>query len=194
MKRNKIKIAITGGIGSGKTEAIAAVKNAGIDVINCDEIVSKLYRRQSFLRKIKKIFPTAVTGGIFLKADKKKIAEEAFKDPEKYAELNGTVTDKALKIALKKAEKKKFSVTEVPLLFETGAEKYFDKVIVVKRDIKDRIESVKKRSNLSEEEILARIEKQFDYDGGDLSDYIVIQNDKDLKNLSAEILTAIKNV
>ena len=189
-----MKIAVTGGIGSGKTAATTALKNAGIKVISCDEIVKNLYRRQGFLRKIKKIFPAAVTGKIFLKADKKKIAEEVFNSPQKYQLLNKTVTLKALEIAEKKANRYKFSVTEVPLLFENNAENRFDRVIVIKRDLKKRIQSVKARSFLTEEEILKRINAQFDYDNSDLSAYIVIQNDEDLDNLSKQILTAINKI
>ena len=189
-----MKIAITGGIGSGKTTATAALKKAGIKIVDCDLIVKKLYKSRRFLKKIRKIFPDAVRGKVFLKADKKKIAEKAFSDKKAYGLLKETVTERALYTALKKAEKFDFAVVEVPLLFETGAEKYFDKVIVIKRDIKDRIESVKSRSSLSGEDIRKRINAQFDYDSADLSDYIVIENDKGEAELAEKVIKAVKEI
>lgn len=186
-----MKIAITGGIGSGKTVAVSALKKAGIKVVNCDEVVKGLYKNRAFLKELKKIFPDEIKGRIFLKADKKKIAEKAFSDDKVYKLLTETVTERALSVALLRAEKNDLSVVEVPLLFETKAEKYFDRVIVIKRDLKDRIESVKKRSDLSEEEITARIKAQFDYEKKDLSRYIVLENDRGKEELAEKVLAAV---
>ncbi len=188
-----MKIAITGGIGSGKTVAVSALKKAGIKVVNCDEVVKELYKNRAFLKELKKIFPDEIKGRIFLKADKKKIAEKAFSDDKVYKLLTETVTERALSVALSRAEKNDLSVVEVPLLFETKAEKYFDRVIVIKRDLKDRIESVKKRSNLSEEEITARIKAQFDYEKKDLSRYIVLENDKGKEELAEKVFAAVES-
>lgn len=188
-----MKIAITGGIGSGKTVAVSALKKAGIKVVNCDEVVKKLYKNRAFLKELKKIFPDEIKGRIFLKADKKKIAEKAFSDDKVYKLLTETVTERALSVALSRAEKNDLSVVEVPLLFETKAEKYFDRVIVIKRDLKDRIESVKKRSDLSEEEITARIKAQFDYEKKDLSRYIVLENDQGKEELAEKVFAAVES-
>ena len=84
---------------------------------------------------------------------------------------------------------------EVPLLFEFNAESYFDKIIVVTRELNTRIESVKTRSNLSEEQIKERIKSQYDYENNDLTNYIVINNDgmvDDLKTKVIEILEQLK--
>ena len=188
-----MKIAITGGIGSGKTVAVSALKKAGIKVVNCDEVVKGLYKNRAFLKELKKIFPDEIKGRVFLKADKKKIAEKAFSDDKTYKLLTETVTERALSVALSRAEKNDLSVVEVPLLFETKAEKYFDRLIVIKRDLKDRIESVKKRSNLSEEEITARIKAQFDYEKKDLSRYIVLENDQGKEELAEKVLAAVES-
>ena len=56
MTQNKknFLIAITGGIGSGKSTALSAVKNAGGQVISCDEITRALYNKHDlkFLQSI----------------------------------------------------------------------------------------------------------------------------------------------
>ena len=81
----------------------------------------------------------------------------------------------------------------MPLLFECSYQNNFDGVIVITRDKNSRIESVKKRSNLTEEHILKRMESQFDYQNADLTPYTVIDNDgsKDFEN---KILSVAKNV
>ena len=83
---------------------------------------------------------------------------------------------------------------EVPLLFECSYQNEFDKVLVVVRDKNARIESVKARSNLSTEQVLARMNNQVDYDTIDLSNYIVINNDGDKQNFERKILEIAKSL
>ena len=82
----------------------------------------------------------------------------------------------------------------MPLLFECNYQNHFDGVIVVMRDKKARIESVKLRSNLTEEQILARINNQVDYDKKDLSSYIIIKNDSDINALKEKVLKIAKEL
>ena len=81
---------------------------------------------------------------------------------------------------------------EVPLLFERGFAQNFDKIIVITRAKEERINSVKERSHLSEEEILSRIDKQIDYDKFDFTPYIVIKNDGTKEDLAAAVIKAIE--
>ena len=83
---------------------------------------------------------------------------------------------------------------EVPLLFECGYQDKFDGVIVISRKLDDRINSVKKRSNLTKEQILARINAQVDYSKMDLSNYKVILNDGDKLALENAILDYVKTL
>ena len=83
---------------------------------------------------------------------------------------------------------------EVPLLFECNYQSNFDGIMVIMRDKNNRIESVKARSKLSEEEIIARIEKQVDYEKMNLTDYKVIQNKKDIKHFEKKILQTAKEL
>ena len=70
----------------------------------------------------------------------------------------------------------------------------FDKVIVVLRNKEQRILSVIKRSNLTKEQVVARIENQVDYDRIDLSKFIVINNDKDEKALKEKVISTLENL
>ena len=195
MKRNNRLVAVTGGIGSGKSSALEILRSSGYPVFSCDGIVKELYNRRSVLKKLKKVFPTAITGKIRLSADKKEIARICFADDNKRAALESILSRPALDIAIKRARKADGTAfIEVPLLYECNAEELFDKTIVIKRDVKIRIESVKSRSELTEEEIAARIKSQIDYDATDFKNAIVIENNGDIGNLKSELESAVKKI
>ena len=188
-------IGLTGGIGSGKSAALAALKQHGYKTISCDDITARLYRRRGTLKKLRTEFPSAIKGRLFLKADKKEISRIVFSDKKKYAFLNEYLTQETFTVAMARAKKIKGTViVEVPLLFENNLQSLFDKVIVITREKSARIAAVKSRSNLSEEEITARINAQFDYDKKDLSAYTVIKNDGDISDLAAAVIKAVKEI
>ena len=188
-------IAITGGIGSGKSLALDIIKSAGFYTLSCDQIVKDLYKTHKVKSVLKGIFPTAVSGNVRLRVNTKKIADITFFDKDKHAELTNAITPLVLDQVLKKASRKKGLVfVEVPLLFECGYQDRFDGVIVISRKLDDRINSVKKRSNLTEEQIIARINAQVDYSKIDLSNYKVITNDGDKLALENAILNHIKTL
>ncbi len=194
MKSNKL-IAITGGIGSGKSVALDTLKSAGFFTLSCDQIVKDLYKTHAVKKVLKDIFPTAVSGEKRLTVNTKKIADITFFDKQKHSELTSAITPLVLDEVIKRANRKKGLIfVEVPLLFECGYQDKFDGVIVIKRDLNARIESVKKRSNLTQEQILARINAQVDYCKLKLSNYIVITNDGDINHLKNSILDLAKSL
>lgn len=193
MKNNTL-IAITGGIGSGKSTALEIINELGFSTISCDQITRELYDKQWFLRKVKKIFPSAITGVFVLKADKKLISKEVFSDKVKYEKLNELATKYIFKIALKRASKFSNKVfIEVPLLFENDYQHFFDYVIVIMRELDARIDSVMARSKLSKDEVLDRINSQFNYDNvGDT--FFKVYNNGEKELLKKELITIINKI
>lgn len=186
-------IGLTGGIGSGKSTALYALKEKGYNAISCDEITRELYKKRKTLKILRGEFPSAIKGRIFLKADKKEIARIVFSDEKKYAFLNDFLTKETFNIAIKQAKKMKGTVVvEVPLLFENDLQRYFDKIIVITRDRSERIKSVKTRSNLSDGEIADRLSRQVDYDAFDLSAFTVIKNDGSKSDLAAAVIKTVE--
>ena len=186
MKTNKI-IAVTGGIGTGKSTVCDILCKKGYVVFSSDQIVSDLYKKRSVRKILKNLFPTAVKG-IFLKIDRKEISKIVFNDKDKLALLTSAITPLVLKEILRRYKNLTgVCFAEVPLLFECSYQNEFDGVLIISRPLKDRIESVKKRSNLTEEEIISRINAQFNYDIADLKDYTVIINDDNLEGLEEKI-------
>ena len=166
MQNNKKIIAITGGIGAGKSSVLEIVKGLGYLVIESDQIVKNLYKKRRVLRKIKTILPGCVSGKVILKPNKKLIAERIFNSASDYEKLTGYLTPLVIKkiFSTAKNTKNKLIFVEVPLLFERSYQDLFDGVIVVKRELNARIESVIKRSNLTREQVLERIKAQVNYE------------------------------
>lgn len=159
MTLNK-KIALTGGIGSGKSTAGELLREMGYPVFSCDEIYAELSNEKDFLDLLASRFPDCVTCG---KLDRKKLSETVFSDEAALHALNALSHPLIYARLLKYMDKFPLSFAEVPLLFESGRESDFDEVFVVVREKSARIASIKARSGLSETEILARMAKQYDY-------------------------------
>ncbi len=180
----RMLVAITGGIGSGKSTFSAALKEAGYPVISCDEVCAKLYKSPVFTRKLKKYFPSAIKGFFLPKVDKGKLADVAFFSDDDYRILSERVTAPVYKKVMTRARRRHGIVfVEVPLLFECGKEGDFDKVVVLLRRASDREEWVERRSGLEKNRVEARMARQVNYETIDLSPYIAVFNDGDKEAL-----------
>lgn len=194
MSNSPYLIAITGGIGSGKTQVSSFLKSIGEKVISCDEITPSMYLKPLVKQKLAQIFPQAYNPKDDL-IDKSIVAKTVFSDKQKLKELTDFLAPQILQECLSQA--KKFNGTvfiEVPLLFECNAIKEFDKIIVVTRNLNDRIQSVMTRNNLKKQEVLERISSQFDYDKADLSNYIVVENNSSLQDLNSQVEKLLKTL
>lgn len=190
MKQNK-KIAVTGGIGSGKTLFCNILKSLGYDVFSCDDIYADLLQEEAYLSLLIKNFPECFPDGKF---NKKILSERIFKNREDKKTLESLAHPLILQRLLKKMEDKEIVFAEVPLLFEGGYGELFDCVIALVRNKEDRIEAVKKRSRLTEAEILSRMENQIDpallFD----KNCIIVENNgtvEELKEKTIRILSKI---
>lgn len=197
MKKTKkhLTVAVTGGIGSGKSFFIEVLKEKGFSTLSCDQIAKDLFEKRTIKKKLKKLFPSAVTGKIFLNVDRKKISDIVFIDKDALARLNALTHPIIISETIKSAKKLKSPVfVEVPLLFEGNYTSLFDKTVVVVRDKNARIESVVSRSNLSYTEVVSRMNNQVDYDTIDLSEYIVINNDGSRESLESNLYQILQKI
>lgn len=151
-KKNGIVIGLTGNIGSGKTFVLKLLKNFGFYTASADDIVQKEYdnKNSEFYKAVVSLFKTK--NKQILNTDfsinKKKILEIIMIDKELFIELN-KITKKIIIEKIKNqivSMKKnyKFSVIEVPLLFEMDMhiEKVFNIILIIKTNfdvLKNRI-------------------------------------------------------
>lgn len=192
MTQSNVKIAITGGIGSGKSTVAEIIKRQGYAVFSCDIIYNELLQNAAFVNKLAEEFDGVLTpdGAI----DRVKLSENVFSDKAALKKLNALTHPAVMGEVLKKSEGHNLSFTEVPLLFENGFEKFFDGVIVVLRDEEERISSVIKRDETDREKVIIRIKSQFNYNNGDFAKYYVIHNSGNLDDLAAKTLEIIENI
>ena len=160
---DKIKIAVTGGIGSGKSTALKILKELGGDTFSCDEIYKEIFRSDDYIKKVGTLFSTALKNN---QIDREILSKLVFQAPENRKKLNELAHPLIMRELYNQMEKSenKLVFAEVPLLFEENLEAKFDKVIVIVREKSARIQSVKERDGLSQEKIEERMRAQFSYD------------------------------
>ena len=193
MKRNKIYVAITGGIGSGKTTVAGMIAEMGYPVFSADAVARGVYSDPDIFEKVTEMFPQCVSGGT---VDRRKLAEEVFSDAGKLAKLNALTHPYIMRklFSLLEEGAGKVAFAEVPLLFECGAEKDFDRVIVVMRSARARVEAVRDRDGLSEQEVAARMKNQFDYERNLNTGHTVLYNDGDLESLKGSVVRVVHEI
>lgn len=137
MTRRPIAVAITGGIGAGKSEALAAFARLGAATVSSDEIVHELLRRDEVREAVRQRMGNGVVGPDG-ELDRGAIASVVFNDAEALAWLEALLHPlvSAEYLAWRErlgalANPPAVCVTEVPLLYEAGSERYFDKVVVI---------------------------------------------------------------
>ena len=151
-------IAVTGGIGSGKS-AVCRYLAARGEVVSCDEINNEMLFDKDYLGKLKDLFPETFLNGYF---DKKALAMIIFSDATRREQLNALAHPEIMKRMQNKIFSAKTDVvfTEVPLLAGTAFEKMFREIIVVKADFDIRIKRIMARDNVSKEEAIKKIDTQ----------------------------------
>ena len=196
---NKISVAVTGGIGSGKSTVIKYIKTLGYPIFSCDEIYKEIIERADYIKKVKQIFPMAITNG---KIDRQALGKIVFKNPKQRKALNELAHPLIMHTLQEYMENCASALVfaEVPLLFEENLENQFDKVIVVFREEENRIDAVQKRDGLNEDSIKKRIQSQFDYSAKENEmrfkncNAILIKNDQSIEELHNIIKEIIKNL
>ena len=179
-----MKVAVTGGIGAGKSEFMRAVKELGIRTYSADEINAELLRDKRYIEKLSAAFPLAVK-------DKAALREEVFSDEKKRKALNALAHPE---IRRKIEEITGDAVVEVPLLFESGMTDLFDRVIVVTAGEDVRINRIVSTRNISKDLAKNIIKNQAtDDERIKRADYVAI-NDGTRKDLYEQAKNIIKRI
>lgn len=174
-----VSVAITGGIGAGKSEALKAFERHGAAVVSSDEIVHELLRTDDDVKHaIVEHFGERVLdddGAI----DRSAIAAIVFSDRDELAwleELLHPVVSAAYlrwrELLAALDEPPAACVTEVPLLYESGSERNFDVVVAITASPELRASrsiapdaGLREKRLLPEDEKLARADFSYVNDG-----------------------------
>lgn len=157
---------ITGKSGSGKGYVSARLQAQGIPVIDTDEIVHRLYRKNdACIAELEAAFGTLrVPSG---EVDRKKLAQIVFSDAQKLTVLNRIVhryvKDEIAKICGQlEGEGSPAVLIDAPQLFEAHLEEVCDLVIAVTAPDALRIERICRRDGISEARAKERLANQLD--------------------------------
>ena len=162
------KIALTGGIATGKSYVAKKLHEAGVPLVDADvlarEVVAPGTAGLSAVRR--RFGPDAVRRDGSM--DRVRIAQIVFKDKRARLDLEAIIhpaVQKAVNEFFDALPKRTpFAIADIPLLYETSREKQFDAVIVVAcpRDI--QLQRVMERNNLSKEDAERRLAAQLPID------------------------------
>lgn len=181
-------LGLTGGIGSGKTEAARFFEALGARVLLADDVAKRLMHEDAGLRRaIAEAFgPESYDASGAL--DRAHLARRVFGHPEELARLNALVHPRVRAEMLRQIEAARrdgveLLVYEAALIFEAGAEKHLDAVAVVEAPLEARIARVMARDGASREDVLARMGHQLPAEELRRRADFVIENDGDLDAL-----------
>lgn len=125
MAARPLAVAITGGIGAGKSEALRAFARHGAAVISSDDIVHDLIENDAEVR--------AALVERFGTTNRSEIADVVFADRDELLWLEALLHPRVIEEYLRWREQQDaaLTATEVPLLFEAGGQDRFDVVVVI---------------------------------------------------------------
>jgi dephospho-CoA kinase len=182
-------VGLTGGIGAGKSEALAALERLGAATLSSDAVVHEILTtdeaREALAERLgEEVAPNG-------QVDRSAVARAVFGDPEARAWLEGYLWPRVgQRIAAWREElaarepRPRAAVVEVPLLFESGMEGVFDTTIAVVAHDDLRAERIGVRGH---EGVESREERQLDQHEKAARAHFSVRNDGTVEELEQEL-------
>ena len=189
-------IGITGGIASGKSYVSSVIKKCGYPVIDADIISKELSKKGGTVYKeIMRVFGSSYLD-TNLEIDRQKLGSLIFNDKQAKELLNSIshpliIDEINRQIALAKTD---LVFVDVPLLFESGMENMFDKIICVYLPRKIQIERLMNRDNISYEYAVKKIESQLSLENKKTKSDYVINSTNSFDYVELNVIELIKKL
>tara|TARA_B100000678_G_scaffold287650_1_gene294626 strand:+ start:4079 stop:4663 length:585 start_codon:yes stop_codon:yes gene_type:complete len=183
-----IKVAITGGIGTGKTTISSMFSDKGIPVFNSDEIAKEIMNTDSLL---KNEIVTAFGDKAYdkNKLNKEYLSDVIFNNETLLKKINSIVHPYVAEEfnSWIQEQNSKYIIYESAIIFENQAEDFFDKIICVTASEEEVISRIMKRNDFSVDKIKSIINKQLPNDAKvQKSDYVI--ESMNISKLSDKVL------
>ena len=186
-------IGLTGGIGAGKSEALAAFERAGAATLSTDRVAHDLLDRDDVRELLLERWGPEVARGDAV--DRARVAEIVFKRPDELSWLESQTHPRVGEAVMKWRQELGsgvgVAVVEVPLLFEAAMEGAFDATVAVIADDATREQRLAERGQPG---LRGREQRQLDQDEKARRADHVIRNDGSLEDLSDEVRRVIAAV
>lgn len=191
---------LTGGIASGKTTVLDILADNGCKIFNADDIAREVVEVGTVgLNKIAASFGKDVLladGSL----DRKKMSQIVFSNKLQLKKLTDItaplIRQRILQIVenIHSLDDKVIYIFEIPLLFESDYQSYFDAVISIYVDANTQLTRLMKRNNLDEQTAKKQISSQMSMlEKKKMADF-VIDNSGNLDELKIEVKTLLKNL
>lgn len=175
-------IAITGGIGSGKSAVCRCLSTWGLPIYDCDSQAKRLMDDSPEIHRLlrEKISPGTVVNGVI---DRRRLADIVFSDPDSLKRLNTIVHGVVIEDIRHWRDKNESGhhpllFIETAILLESNLHKEVDEVWLVEAPVGTRLRRACQRDSSTEKAILSRMRRQRPVTAGDLSVPMrVIDND-----------------
>jgi dephospho-CoA kinase len=174
-----IILGLTGSIAMGKSTTAQMFRDFGVPVNDADEVVHQLYSGEA-VAPVEAAFPGSTRDG---KVDRAELSRQLMQAPERLRELEAIVHPLVRGkeqefLADNRAASTPFVVLDIPLLFETGADKRVDRVVVVTCSAELQRQRALKRPGMTEEKLAMILARQVpDSEKRKRADYIIDTSD-----------------
>jgi len=193
-KKKKLRIAITGNIGSGKSAFTKFLADEGYPAIPADDLSKEILADDPDVRDeiIKEFGAQAFQAN---KINKKYLAEEIFSSKNKLKKINSILHPRVRK-KIESLSNEYFKASDIvfveaALIFESKIEKMYDYVVVIAADKDIRMNRSMKSKKLSESEFTERENNQLPEDVKRQKADFVFTNEGSLKELKEKALLLI---
>ena len=190
-----IKVALTGGIGSGKSAAGDFFEDLGAVVVDADQLSRDVIERgtDGFDELVATFGDEILTNGIL---DRSKLGQIVFADPAARKTLEAIIHPRvaeAFDEIIEDSPEDAVIIYQIPILVETKGQDRFDYVITVEATLENRTSRLKNRG-LKSYEIEARMKAQAtDEQRAEIAD-LIFKNDGDLDSLLRQVENVYEDV
>lgn len=187
-QKQKLRIAISGSFGSGKSSVLYFLKEAGYAIFDCDEENKKLLATKEVITKLKAICPACIKNE---RVDKITLSRAIFANKNLRLKVQKILHTLLLAKIEERSKDERLLFVEVPLLFEVKWQKYFDHNLLITCDKKTSLKRLKDKG-YSLKEIKERCNAQLkEKDKVALAEEVIVNNQK-IELLKERILEWVK--
>ena len=181
-------IGLTGGIASGKSTVSEYLAEKGYKVYDADKIAKNISEKKSVQEEIILNFGNKIldeNGNV----DRKRLKAIVFENKDKLNKLNGIIHPKVIDFYrnLKEKNTDEILIFDVPLLFESGIDKFCDKILVVISDYEIQLNRIVERDKIDRDLASKIIKSQISNEERIKKADMIIENNSSLEELLKKV-------